>query len=76
LPNATSIQPTCEQNPGAYATGAVRGVYSTQQRGNDRDQICKVYDAAGKHLGTHYKTDYGYYTTRVDSVPNAPLSPR
>ena len=76
LPHVTSIQPTCEQHPELYATGAVRGVYSTQRRGNDRDQICKVYDAAAKLLGTYNSTDYGYYTFRVESVPNAPLSPR
>jgi hypothetical protein len=37
----TSIQPTCEQHPRLYASGAVLGVYSTQRRGVDRDQICK-----------------------------------
>jgi hypothetical protein len=76
LPNVTSIQPTCEQHPELYADGAVRGVYSTQRRGDDRDQICKVYDPAGKLLGTHNTTDYGYYTLRVDRAPSAPLSPR
>lgn len=59
--SAASIQQTCEQNPGAYATGAVRGVYSVQKRGFDRDQICKVYGAAGNLLGTYTKTDYGFY---------------
>ena len=76
LPHVTSIQPTCEQHPDLYATGAVLGVYSTQRRGEDRDQICKTYDAAGKRLGTHYSTDYGYYTLRVEQAPTAPLSPR
>jgi len=76
LPVVTSIQPTCEQHPELYAAGAVRGVYSTARRGDDRDQICKVYDAAGKLLGTYNATDYGYYTLRVESVPNAPRSTR
>ena len=76
LPVVTSMQQTCEQRPELYATGAVRGVFSTQRQGDDRVQICKTYDAAGKHLGTNYAHDYGYYTFRVESVPNAPLSPR
>ncbi|MBI3224386.1 MAG: hypothetical protein HYZ39_04930 [Mycolicibacterium cosmeticum] len=69
LHTATSIQPTCEQHPELYATGAVRGVYSTARRGNDRDQICKVYDAANKLLGTYNTTDYGYYTLQAPQVP-------
>jgi hypothetical protein len=56
-----SIQQTCEQNPGAYAAGAVRGVYSTQKSGFDRVQTCKVYDATGKLLGTFNTYDYGFY---------------
>lgn len=70
LHNATSIQPTCEQQPGLYAAGAVKGVYSTARRGNDRDQICKVYDANNKHLGTSYTTDYNYY--QFDPQQTAP----
>jgi hypothetical protein len=58
---ANNVQPTCEQHPELYATGAVLGVYSTQKRGVDRDQICKVYDANHKLLGTYTATDYGYY---------------
>jgi hypothetical protein len=58
---ATSIQQTCEQHPGSYAAGAVKGVYSTVKRGWDRDQICKVYDANGKLLGTTTVTDYYFY---------------
>ena len=68
---ATNIQPTCEQHPELYATGAVLGVYSTQRRGFDRDQICKAYDATHKLLVTYYATDYGYY--RV--VQPAPVPP-
>jgi hypothetical protein len=58
---ATSIQQTCEQQPGLYAAGAVKGVYSTQKRGWDRDQICKVYDSNNKLLGVSTTTDYNYY---------------
>ena len=61
LHTATSIQPTCEQSPGLYGDGAVLGVYSTQRRGSDRDQICKVYAANNTHIGTYTSTDYGYY---------------
>jgi hypothetical protein len=68
---AANIQPTCEQQPGLYAAGAVLGVYSTQRRGFDRDQICKVYDAGHKLLLTYTATDYGYY--RV--VQQAPVPP-
>ena len=56
-----TIQPTCEQHPGLYTTGAVLGVYSTQRRGIDRDEIRKAYDANHELLGTYTKTDYGYY---------------
>lgn len=56
-----SIRQTCEQNPGAYAAGAVRGVYSTYKSGVDRVQVCKVYDANGNLLGTTNKYDYGFY---------------
>jgi hypothetical protein len=69
---ASSIQPTCEQHPDLYATGAVLGVYSTQKRGFDRDQICKVYDASHKLLGTYTATDYGYYRL-IQSVTVAPV---
>lgn len=67
---ATNIQSTCEQHPELYATGAALGVYSTQKRGFDRDQICKTYDASHKLLGTYYATDYGYYRL-VQPVPVA-----
>jgi hypothetical protein len=33
----TTVQ-SCETNPGAYAAGAVRGVFSTQKEGWDLDQ--------------------------------------
>jgi hypothetical protein len=58
---ATNMQPTCVQHPELYAAGATLGVYSTQRRGVDRDQICKVYDANHQLLGTTTATDYGYY---------------
>jgi hypothetical protein len=63
--NALTIQQSCETNPGAYASGAVRGVYSTARRGWDRDQICKVYGVNANLLGTYIATDYGYYKTHV-----------
>jgi hypothetical protein len=69
LHTATSIQPTCEQHPDLYASGATLGVYSTQRRGADRDQICKVYDPTHKLLGTYTATDYGYYTVYAPGVP-------
>ena len=69
---AANIQPTCEQQPGLYAAGAVLGVYSTQRRGFDRDQICKVYDASHKLLLTYNATDYGYYRV-VQPLPAPPV---
>ena len=69
---ATSIQPTCEQHPEQYATGAVLGVYSTQRHGFDRDQICKAYDASHKLLLTYYTTDAGYYRV-VQPAPVLPV---
>jgi hypothetical protein len=73
---ATNMQPTCEQHPEYYATGAVLGVYSTQKRGVDRDQICKVYDASHKLLGTTTATDYGYYRLVQPNRPVPVLSQR
>lgn len=74
--SAASIQQTCEQHPGLYADGAVLGVYSTQKRGFDRDQICKVYDANHKLLGTYIATDYGYYRLTGPVAPPPVLSMR
>jgi hypothetical protein len=74
--SAASIQQTCEQQPGLYADGAVLGVYSTQKRGFDRDQICKVYDASHKLLGTYTATDYGYYRLVTKVTPAPVLSQR
>lgn len=71
---AQSFAQSCVTNPGAYASGAVKGVYHTERRGNDRDQICKVYDAANKLLGTTTKTDYNYYVKHVEVLPVPPLS--
>lgn len=73
---ATSIQPTCEQHPELYATGAVLGVYSTQKRGVDREQTCKVYDAGHKLLGVYNTTDYGYYQMVKPVTPLPVLSSR
>jgi hypothetical protein len=74
--SAASIQQSCEQQPGAYADGAVLGVYSTQKRGFDRDQICKLYDASHKLLGTYTATDYGYYRLVHPVTPPPVLSQR
>ncbi|HYO05331.1 MAG TPA: hypothetical protein VET27_27185 [Mycobacterium sp.] len=68
--NAGTFQRTCETNPGAYATGAVRGVFSTQKQGWDLDQICKVYDTYGKLLGTTHQPIYGYFR-----YAQAPVTP-
>jgi hypothetical protein len=58
---AETFEHSCTTNPGAYATYAVTGVFHTERRDFDRDQICKVYNAASKLLGTTTHTDYGYY---------------
>ena len=57
---AETFEHSCTTNPGAYATYAVTGVFHTERRDFDRDQICKVYNAASKLLGTTTHTDYGY----------------
>jgi hypothetical protein len=69
--NAETFEHSCTTNPGAYATGAVIGAYHTERRGNDRDEVCKVYTAAYKLLGTMTKTDYGYYSVTVQRPPGA-----
>ncbi|MBJ7339359.1 hypothetical protein [Mycolicibacterium sp.] len=68
--NADTFQHSCETNPGAYATGAVRGVFTTQKQGWDLDQICKVYDASSKLLGTTHQPIYGYF--RLAQSPVTP----
>jgi hypothetical protein len=69
--HAESFEHSCITNPGAYAAGAVRGVYSTQRVGNDRNEICALYDAHGKHLSDYTKPDYGFYTRRAQLPPGA-----
>jgi len=75
---ALTFEQSCKDNPGAYATGAESGVYSTERRGMDRDQICKLYGRSGNHLGTSIVTDYGFY--KAPAVPKVSqpqvLSPR
>ncbi len=71
---ANSIQASCEQNPGSYAAGAVLGVYHTQRRGADRDQICSLYDPNHKLLAEYTVTDYNFYRLRVQPVPPSQLS--
>jgi len=44
-------------------------VYSTQKRGWDRDQICKVYDSNNKLLGVSTTTDYNYYRLTAPIQP-------
>src|SRR5215216_141096 len=72
--SAATLQQTCVEHPNLYAAGATLGVYSTQKRGFDRDQICKVYDPA-KLLGVYTTTDYGYYKMATP-VPPPVLSSR
>ncbi|MDF2581999.1 MAG: hypothetical protein K0R33_642 [Mycobacterium sp.] len=71
FPVTATMEHACVNNPGAYATGAVRGVYYTVRHGDDRDQICKVYSPVGTLMGTTYKTDWGYYLDK----PAAPVGP-
>jgi hypothetical protein len=66
-----TFQHSCTTNPGAYAAGGVRGVYSTKRVGNDRDEICSVYDAHGKLLTEYTKPDYGFYDRRANLPPGA-----
>lgn len=68
---AETIEHSCTTNPGAYAAGAVRGVYSTKRVGNDREEICSVYDAHGKLLTQYTKPDYGFYDRRANVPPGA-----
>jgi hypothetical protein len=76
---AATFQDTCVAHPGAYASGAVLGVYATKQIGNDREESCKVYDAQNKMLGTTYQTNYGFYGKPQGPGqinPPAQMSPR
>ncbi len=59
--SAATFQETCINNPGAFATGATRGVYSTEKRGFDRYEICKVYSPAGALLGSVNVPNYNFY---------------
>ena len=68
---AETFEHSCTTNPGAYAAGGVRGVYSTKRVGADRDEICSVYDAHGKLLTQYTKPDYGFYNRRANLPPGA-----
>lgn len=70
---AATFQETCINSPGLYGIGAVRGVYSTEKRGLDRYEVCKVYTAANVLAGTTYVPNYGYYNFAVPVTP-PPLS--
>ena len=74
--SAATLQQTCVEHPNLYADGATLGVYSTQKRGVDRDQICKLYDPSNKLLGVYTATDYGFYRGPVRVSPPMVLSPR
>jgi len=69
---AETFEHSCTTNPGAYAANAVIGAFHTERRGVDRDQVCKVYTANYKLLGTTIHTDYGYYNLHLDQqIPDA-----
>lgn len=70
---AATFQETCINSPGLYGIGAVRVVYSTEKRGLDRYEVCKVYTAANVLAGTTYVPNYGYYNFAVPVTP-PPLS--
>jgi hypothetical protein len=76
--NALTFEQSCTTQPGAYARGAVLGVYSTARRGNDRDEICKVYDVNSALLGTTYQTNYNFFGKPAGPTQVAPpaQSPR
>ena len=74
--SAATLQQTCVEHPDLYAAGATLGVYSTQKRGFDRDQICKVYDASSTLLGVYTTTDYGFYKMATKVNPPPVLSTR
>lgn len=68
---AETFEQSCITNPGAYAAGGVRGLYSTKRVGSDRDEICSAYDAKGKLLTQYTKPDYGFYDRRANVPPGA-----
>jgi hypothetical protein len=70
---AETFEQSCVNHPGAYAAGAVRGVYSVQRMGNDRYQYCTTYDANGKKLGVYGAyPDYGWYIKHGQINPVSP----
>lgn len=72
-PVTSTMEESCVNRPGAYADGAVRGVYYTVRHGDDREQVCKVYSPIGKLLGTAYKTDWGFYVGKPAPVGPLPV---
>ncbi|WP_137149395.1 hypothetical protein [Mycolicibacterium sp. CR10] len=73
IAGAATFQETCVNDPASYGSGAVRGVYTTEKRGIDRYEICKVYTAANALAGTFTVPNYGYYKLAVPVTP-PPLS--
>lgn len=72
IAGAATFQETCINDPASYGIGATRGVYSTEKRGLDRYEICRVYTAANTLAGTFTVPNYGYYKLAVPVTP--PLS--
>ena len=72
IASAATFQEICINDPASYGTGATRGVYTTEKRGIDRYEICKVYTAANALAGTVTVPNYGYYKLAVPVTP--PLS--
>jgi hypothetical protein len=73
--NAATFHETCINSPGAYAAGAVRGVYDTWRYGDDRYERCKVYDPADRLLGTVNNPNYGWYLNPKNTRIAPPLLP-
>jgi hypothetical protein len=64
-------QALCRSEAIVYPRILARGVYSSQKVGLDRYEICKVYDASNKLLGTMNVSNYGYYSRKARLPPGA-----
>ncbi len=74
--NAETLPALLRDQPGRVRRrrGARRVQHRAARRGWDRDEICKVYDAAGKLLGTAYHQNYGDYKThQIEQVTPPPV---
>ena len=71
---ATSFHDLCLLSPENYGDGAVRGVFSTEKRGSEVFEVCRVYDEKDYLRGTQTELIRRYQMPRA--VPSTAVLSR